>query len=161
MNRDEFDKLPTAMQVRVLARVVFGGEKITAIELGRSPLPPKFDARIYRRGKSFQWASETDLEGLRFWHNRAKEGAAKGGEWAAKDEKRARDLERWLNWREWFPDAVWSGERDRRRVTAAMPSGKPELQEFDSPRSNASESSGGAYSDDDYGAASSDDEYGF
>jgi hypothetical protein len=126
VNRDEFNKLPPAMQLRVLARVVFEREALADINVGRKPLPPQYDLRMYRSG-GFQWASETSLEGLCFWCNKAREGAARGGEHASKDAKRVKDLERWINWREWFPGDLWSGMRNDESTVGKPPVDKPDI----------------------------------
>ena len=39
--------------------------------------------------------------------------------------KNAESLARWIAWREWYPEAVWSGERNREAVVAKPPSSKP------------------------------------
>lgn len=133
MTRDEFEALPAAMRVRVLAQVVLDRKQLAEIKVSKQPLPPKFDSKIFRQG-GFQWASETSIEGLRFWHKRAKEGATKGGEYAEKDRKNAADLERWIAWREWFPESAWQGERNRAPVTAAPPADKPRVHQHEARR---------------------------
>jgi len=152
VKREDFERLPLAMQVRVLARVMFDGERLEAINLGRRPFPPRYDMRISRSG-GFQWASETDLEGLRFWHKRYRESAQKGGQYAEKDAKRASELERWIAWREWEPETTWHGIRNNEQVAAAPPSSKPVLRDYE-PRGggNSYAEQGGGYSDEEYGA---------
>lgn len=138
MTRDEFNKLPAAMQLRVLARVVFEREALADINVGKKPLPPKFDLRIFRQS-GFQWASETSLEGICFWHAKAAQGAASGSQWAAKDAKRAKDLERWMAWREWFPSEQWQGERNDNSVTGSPPADRPRVYQLE----QRNESNGG------------------
>lgn len=127
MTKEQFTALPAAMALGILWDVAKLGERLANVEAPKVPFSPKYDARIYRKD-GFQWASETNLESLRFWHGKMAASAAGNGEYAAKDAKRAETLERWIKWRECFPDSIWSGERDETRVTAAAPSGKPELQ---------------------------------
>jgi hypothetical protein len=125
MTRDEFLALPPAVGLRVLfdaldedtARVIASLDKI------KLPLPPKYDQMIFRQG-GVMWASETDIEGLRFWHRKSTDGQG-DPKWAEQNKKRADSLARWIAWRECFPDAVWSGERDRAAVVAKAPSSKP------------------------------------
>lgn len=128
MNREQFNALPPTMQLKALTEVVLDGRKLEDINYGKRPLPPKYDARIWRRG-GYQWASETDTEGLKFWLARARTGAASGGPHAEKDAKRARELERWLAWREWEPRVAWHGQRYDAAVRAAAPSNKPQVHE--------------------------------
>lgn len=135
MKREDFDRLPPGMQNRVLGRVVFDGEVLSEIDVGKKPFAPRYDMRIYRQG-GYQWASETSAEGIRFWLERSRKSAANGGEWAEKDAKRAKDLERWLAWREWEPTAPWTGERDRHPCTAAPPADKPAIHANEPRRPN-------------------------
>lgn len=147
------------MQLQVLARVVFEREALADIDVGKRPLPPKFDARIFRSG-GFQWASETSLEGLQFWHGKAVEGAAKGGQWAAKDAKRAKDLERWIAWRRWFPNEQWQGERNNNPVTGASPADKPRVHQYDQ-QSNRGQQSGRSNQQHQQLPPDDDDDVGF
>ena len=144
MTREEYERLPPTMQLKVLGQVVLDGKPLADIAVGKRPFPPKFDLRIGRQG-GFQWASETDAEGLRFWHKRAVDGAKKGGQWASKDAKKAKDLERWMAWREWEPRTTWRGERFNHAVVAAQPSNKPALHQYE----QRQQSSDTAPSDDD------------
>ena len=126
MTRDEFVSLPAVVALRVLYDCL-DEETVKALdakEKPKLPLPPKYDRSIYRRD-GVQWASETDSEGLRFWHKRAADSAAGGGQYAEKDAKHAAALTKWIEWRECFPDAVWSGERGDVQTTARGPSSKP------------------------------------
>jgi hypothetical protein len=124
VTREEFLELPPAVALRVLfdaldedtTRAIAHMEKI------KLPLPPKYDAMIYRQG-GIMWASETALEGLLYW--RDKYLANNDPKYAEKDRKRAATLDRWIAWRECYPDAVWGGERNEQPVTARPPSKKP------------------------------------
>jgi hypothetical protein len=127
MNRDEFLSLPPKMALRVLIDAIDDDtmRAIEAMEKPKVPPPPKYDFRIYRKD-GFMWASETDSEGLRYWHKRYSESALReGNEYAAKDKKNVAEMDRWLAWRECEPSAAWSGERNRERTIAAPPSNKP------------------------------------
>lgn len=133
MTRDEYLSLPVAIQLRVLfdaldeetARVIASAEKPVL------PKPPKFDQMIFRNG-GVMYASECDMEGLRFWHKRSVDGFG-DPKYGESNKKRADSLSRWIAYREVFPEAVWSGERDREPVVAKAPSSKPIVY----PRGNA------------------------
>lgn len=126
MTRDEFLSLPPARAIRVLFDCIDDDtmRALEALPYEKPPLPPRYDFRIYRKD-GFMWASETDTEGLGYWRGRYAESAAKGGQYADKDQKNFAEMERWLKWREWFPEAIWSGERNKERVVAQAPSNKP------------------------------------
>src|SRR5687768_9894209 len=124
MTRDEFFQLPAALAVRVIFDCL-DEETVRAIEgteAPKRPLPPKYDQIIYRR-EGAMWASECDQSGLEFWHRRASESS--DPKYKESDAKKASSLARWMAWREWYPDAVWSGERNREPVVAKPPSAKP------------------------------------
>lgn len=157
MTRDEFNKLPPAMQLKVLARVVFEREALADINVGKKPLPPQYDARIYRSG-GFQWVSETSLEGLNFWCNKARDGVARGGEYADKDAKRVKELERWITWREWFPADLWSGMRNDETTTAAPPADRPAIHQY---QARNGQSSGGQMRQQQQPPPNEDDDVGF
>lgn len=126
MDRDAFLQLPAAVALRILFDCL-DEETVKAIghvEAPKLPLPPKFDAMIFRSG-GFQWASETDLEGLRFWLAKAQEPG--DPKWAEQNKKRVDSLTRWIAWRECYPDATWSGERDRKQGVARGPTAKPKV----------------------------------
>jgi hypothetical protein len=133
MTRDEFLALPPSVALRVLfdsldeetARVIANAEKPVL------PKPPKYDQVIFRQG-GVMYASECDAESLRFWHKRSVDGFA-DPKYGESNKKRADSLSRWLAYREVFPGAVWSGERDREPVVAKAPSSKPTVY----PRGNA------------------------
>jgi hypothetical protein len=123
---EEFFALPVAAQVRILFDCIDEDtmRNLRAMEKPKLPLPPRYDQVIFRSG-GVMYASETDLEGLRFWHKKWTDGAAEGGKYAESDRKRADNLARWITWRSFYPDATWSGERDRSAVVAKPPSAKP------------------------------------
>ena len=128
MNREEFVALPLSLALGALWDILGerGRESLGRIEAPRMPLPPKFDRRIYRKG-GHQWASETDLNGLRFWRDMAAKGAAGGGEYVEKNKKSAAELDRWIGWRQCCPAEPWSGLRGDETVMAAAPSAKPRI----------------------------------
>ena len=125
MDRAAFLALPVSVQVRILfdsldeetARIIANTEAPVL------PKPPKYDQMIFRQG-GVMYASECDAESLRFWHKRSVDGFA-DPKYGESNKKRAEALGRWLSYREVFPDAVWSGERDREPVVAKAPSAKP------------------------------------
>ena len=131
MTELEFFALPPHIALRVLVDCL---DEATMDALKAAPKrdPPKrpfYDGQIYRKG-GFQWASETDMEGLKYWLQRARIAAVReGNEYAAADAKRAANLEKWVAWREWFPDAAWTGTRGDVHVTAEVPSGYPEIHQ--------------------------------
>lgn len=125
MDRDEFLALPAAVALRVLFDAL-DPETVRAIEnteAPKQPKQPKFDRKIFRQG-GIMWASECDLECLRFWHGRASESAS-DPKYEAANKKQAEELARWIAWREWYPNTAWSGERDSKQGVAKLPSAKP------------------------------------
>lgn len=125
MDRDEFLALPPAIALRVIFDAL-DEEAVRAIGNAGTPTRPKcpkYDQMIFRQG-GVQWASETDLDGLRFWHGKALEPPS-DPKYVEANKKRAASLERWIAWREWYPDAAWSGERDGKHGVAKRPSAKP------------------------------------
>lgn len=149
MDREQFNKLPLSMQVArivdalppdMLARVLQG-------EAPKVPRSPKYDYKLWRKG-GYCWASEMNLDSLRYWHKKAAESAVSGGQYADKDAKKAKQLDYWIAWREVEPDARWRGERDHDVVTAAAPSRDPEIHSRDATPS-ADPSGGSDFADDD------------
>lgn len=125
MDRAAFFRLPPAVALRVLFDCL-DEETVRAIgniEAPKAPRSPKFDRRIFRQG-GIMWASECDAEGLSFWHRKACEPPS-DPKYLDSNKRQAEELARWIAWREWYPDAAWSGERDREQVVAKAPSAKP------------------------------------
>lgn len=133
MTREELLGLPPAIAIRVILETLLEvvpalGPELKKRALPKVPRAPKYDQVIYRKG-GHSYASECDLESLRYWHKTYLEGAAKGGEYAEKDKKRADSLQYWIDWRACEPSARWSGKRDKTDVTAAAPAAKPAIYE--------------------------------
>ena len=96
MTRDELCALPPAMAIKIIAGLLLDNSDRVVLALAeipkpKVPLPPKYDQIIYRKD-GIQYASEMDLGGLQYWHRLAVESAEGGGEYAAKDEKKAKSL---------------------------------------------------------------------
>jgi hypothetical protein len=125
----DFLALPPHIALRVLFDCL-DEETVGAIRAApkrEAPKRAKYDMQIFRSG-GHMWASETDLEGLRYWHAKYLEGSKReGNQYAAKDAKRVEAIAKWIAWREWYPDAVWSGTRGDEEVVAAPPSGRPRI----------------------------------
>jgi hypothetical protein len=131
MQRSDFDKLPLALQVKLLADVVLKQPQLLdAIDPPRVARPPKYDGKVYRKG-GFMWASEMELESLQFWQKRYQEGSQSGGPYAEKDAKRAKELGYWIAWREQCPSEPWTGERFGEVVIAPAPRHKPAVYDHE------------------------------
>lgn len=138
MTKEQFTGLPTRIALGILYEGSAGIQKLVdAAEMPQKPLPPKYDFRLFRKG-GFNWASETDLEGLVYWHGRAKESADAGGQYAEKDAKKCAALERWIAYRSWYPHLTWEGQRGDEQVRAAGPRAKPKVYETE-PRAHEPE----------------------
>lgn len=141
MTRSEFAALPVAMQVRLILQAFPQVEdRILGMDVPKLPLAPKFDSRI-RRKDGYQWASETDIEGLRYYYGRATSG---GGDesFAEKNAKEARGLEFWIRWREMYPTQIWEGERNRAPSVALAPASKPTVHQWEARPGTASTNGG-------------------
>ena len=90
---------------------------------------PKYDTRIRRKG-GYQWASETDLEGLQFWCGVNSQSSKP--EYAEKNKAEAKRLGYWVKYREAAPYECWRGIRGEGDVTALAPSAKPAIHSWDS-----------------------------
>lgn len=143
MTPEEFLSLPPGVALRVLFDCLDEGTvaALGAQEPLKAPLPPMYDQAIYRSG-GVQWASETDLEGLRFWHKRALEPPS-DPKYTEANRKRAESLARWITWREWFPDTAWSGKRDGKDGVARSPTRYPKLHVRDGAPPRRQESTDG------------------
>lgn len=122
MTKEEFCSLPPSMALGLvydLAR-----SKLEPLPAPRAPLPPKFDAKIGRKG-GFCWASELTLESLEWWLEKKRESVESGGPYADRDVKTVEVLERFAAWRRACPTQAWSGTRGKDRVAAGSPSREP------------------------------------
>ncbi len=127
MNRSEFCSLPASVALGLLWDNSSGIRgAMEKLEPPKPAMSPKYDQVIFRKD-GVMYASECDLESLRFWYERSNTSANGGGQYADKDAKRAKALSFWMVWREQNPSTVWSGERNRERVTAKPPQHKPEV----------------------------------
>lgn len=127
MTPDEFLALPPSLALRVLLEVAPGlVEKLKGIPVPKVPRPPRYDFAI-RRKDGTQWASETDVEGLTFWRDLYQKGADKGGQYAAKDAKKVKQIDAFIAWRRADATSPWSGERNDEAITARPPSGFPRV----------------------------------
>ena len=140
MTRDEWISLPPALALRVLWDALPAGalailEQTPAPQVPRAP---KYDTEIYRKD-GVTYASEYDAEGLRYWRDRAKQST--DPKYAESDAKKAKALDFWIEYRAYFPNAPWTGERNRQTVTADTPSPKPRIHprqaRRDAPRDDA------------------------
>jgi hypothetical protein len=159
VNRDEFTALPPSLALGLLWDVLERNHIVSGLQSTEAPKParsPKYDQAIFRKN-GITFASEYDLEGLRFWHAQKQQGAESGGQYADKDAKSAKALSYWIAWREQNPGAVWSGERNRQQVTAKPPQAKPEVYPRDGARGAAPSEATTQYSDSDYGSDDNDD----
>lgn len=160
MNRSEFTALPPTLALGLIWDELHRTAPCPVLDNTEAPRlakPPKYDSRIGRKD-GVCWASECDLEGLRFWHKRAVEST--NPEHAERNAKEAKALSYWIAYREQQPTAIWSGERNREQVTAKAPSGKPEVYPRDGGRRapEPKPSSGGGYdAADGYDDAGNDD----
>ncbi len=130
MTRDEFIALPPAVALRILFDALDEETAATVLKTAKEklPLPPQWDLMIFRSG-GFQWASETDLEGLQYWLGKYEKEAEAGGEYAEPNRKRALNMKRWVVWRMSFPDTVWHGKRGKKEVWAKPPTHDPKQYE--------------------------------
>lgn len=161
MTKDEFQSLPLRLALGVLFDLLPG---IASVEKPRAPLPPKYDDRMPKKAGQFCWMSEMTLDDLSWWLGKTQESANSGSQYAEKDGKLAAKISHWVKWRQAFPNELWSGERNRVRVTGAPPSREPRLYSWDDVKRSGSGQSKPA--DDGYGDAptggggSAADDYG-
>ncbi len=125
MSPDEFAGLPPAMALAIIAGHPSLAKFLDAQELPKIPRTPKYDCKIFRKG-GYMWASETDLEGLKFWRQRSLDSAEKGGKYADKDTKQAERLKYFIEYRA-VSDGAISLIRGDDMVDARAPSYKPRV----------------------------------
>lgn len=110
--------------------------------------PPQYDQKIARKG-GYQWASETDLEGLQFWCG-LKSKPSSNPAYAEKDAAAAKKLSYWVKYREADPYSRWKGVRGDGEVVALQPSAKPPVHSWDVPKTDPAQAPrGDAYEGDD------------
>lgn len=125
MKRSDFVALPTSTALGVIWDAFPAlAAKLEAVLVPKVAMSPKYDTVLFR-SDGVQYASECDVSQLRYYLMRSEESAAKGGEWAEKDKKRAVALQYFIDWRLVEPHTRWSGERNREKVTAEPPSSRP------------------------------------
>ena len=129
MQKSEFVSLPSALALGLVWDLI--GGKLQTVDAPKIPLPPKFDTRVSRKGGQYVWASEMDLESLRYFHKRAVDGVAAGGQYADRSAKEEKSLSFWVKFRECNPFSAWSGERNKQPATGAAPSNKPKLYDWE------------------------------
>lgn len=153
MDKSEFLSLPERQRAEVLADMF--ADQLAGMKMPQKVLPPKYDAKLSRKGGQFCWMSEMDLDSLEYWLKMKRESAGKGGQYAEKDQKTADTLTRWVKWRQIYPTDRWFGERNDTKTTALPPSREPKLHDW----SNSGRSGGGGQqskpADDGYGDAPS------
>jgi hypothetical protein len=151
MTRDEFVSLPIGVALGVLWDLA--GAKLGTMPTPDVPRPPKYDSAIYRKD-GVSWASEYDVEGLRFWH--AKKAQSSDPKYAEKDAKAAKALSYWIAYRIADPHTPWTGERNRETITAKAPSAKPTVYPRDGQREQAQAAPIAAADFDDAGTGDDD-----
>ncbi len=134
MNRDEFTQLPLAVALGMLWDT--DRELSAALSLVAAPTPalsPKYDRRLYRSG-GYQWASETALDSLKWYYERAVKSAKDGGQYAENNAKEEKALKYWLDFRMQEPTVMARTTRGDTQVLAEAPSRDPQIHAKDAPR---------------------------
>lgn len=153
MTKDELLSLPAAVAIGLIWDASASlQQKLASVEKPRGPLGPKYDHRLRRKNQRYVWASEATLESLVWELGRARAEAAEGGQWAEKAAKNAATLERWVNWRTWYPHDRWQGTRGDNEVNALPPSKHPAMHEWEQRTAAPREVRGDAYEDAGEGA---------
>ncbi len=135
MNRDEFTQLPLAVALGLIWDVTpaTNRETIIATEAPKPALSPKYDRRLYRSG-GYQWASETALDSLKWYYERAVKSAKEGGQYAENNAKEEKALKYWLDFRMQEPTVMARTTRGDTQVLAEAPSRDPQIHAKDAPR---------------------------
>lgn len=145
MQKSEFTALPLSVALGLLF------DAVPQLSLAIAPQPaqaPRFDGRCRTKG-GLVYASECDLSQLQYYHARATKPPS-DEKYRERQEKEAKALTYWIKWRSENPDAVWRGERNRVQVTAAPPSSRPAVSQWDD--TGAASAPPAQSSDPDYGA---------
>ena len=128
MTRDEYVNLPVRLALGLIWDVA--SARLRDLPAPQVPRPPRFDGRLRREG-GFVWYSELDIDSLEFWRDKNAKSAEEGGQWAEANRKTAENLEKWIAWRELFPNDRWCGTRgDEKNVTGELPSRKPRVNKW-------------------------------
>ena len=128
MTRDEWCGLPLSMALGVIydeAPAVMRAA-IEDAPKPRVPFAPKFDTACYQSA-GIQYASEMDLRDLQWQLDRATKPSEP--KYADANAKQAKALRYWIEYRRVFPSAPWTGERNRKTVSAPPPAGKARVYE--------------------------------
>ncbi len=135
MNRDEFTQLPLAVALGLIWD--YGGPSmIDGLAAAKTPevaLSPKYDRRLYRSG-GYQWASETALDSLKWYYERAVKSAKDGGQYAENNAKEEKALKYWLDFRTQDPTSAVRTTRGDDLVKAEAPSRDPQIHAKDAPK---------------------------
>lgn len=135
MTKEEFCKLSPSVALGFVWHFCRLYEELGTVPAPVPPPPPRapqYDRRIPRKDGT-TYASEYDLEGLRYWHGRAAAGAAVSGPYQEKDAKQAEALGLWIAYREAEPDKPWTGMRGDVVVNAAAPNARPTVYPKNAP----------------------------
>lgn len=128
MTPEELSQQPWPVACKILMGMLPKSmtDKLALVEVPEPVRVPRYDRKVYRKG-GHQWASETDLDGLKFWAGRAEESLADGGQYAQQNQKQFDELNRWIAFREVYPTDAITITRGEDSVTAKAPSYKPEV----------------------------------
>jgi hypothetical protein len=86
---------------------------------------PKYDTALPAGSGLVVYASECSAKELQYQITRASKPPS-DPKYAESNAKRVKSLGYWLSYRQASPSECWTGERNRRTVTAAAPSDRPE-----------------------------------
>lgn len=146
MDKSSFASLPLAMALAALYDAVPALASVPAPEV---PRMPRFDSPLSRKGGTFCWMSEMELESLTWWRDKKRESAQQGGQYAEKDEKTATRLDYWIKYRQVEPLKPYVGERNHRHETGAVPSASPKMHSWDNASADSKPASNYASDPDD------------
>lgn len=100
---------------------------------------PKWDTALPAGQGVVIYASECSLKELTYQQNKANKPPS-DPKWAEANQKRAKALGYWISYRQAKPTECWTGDRNRRTVTAAPPSDRPEKHQREAMPSRLEES---------------------
>ncbi len=137
MNRDEFTQLPLAVALGIMWETNPAmRDELHKLEAPKPALSPKYDRRLYRSG-GYQWASETALDSLKWYYERAVKSAKDGGQYAENNAKEEKALKYWLDFRMQDPTSAVRTTRGDDLVKAEAPSRDPQIHAKDARRDNS------------------------